>query len=99
MMTDTQREAFEREYAKHDLGKDSYGDYNYLPTHDAFLDFCAGWKAAQAQKPRISESELDNLVETIAEEVAAFERGSRCTIGWHIKRAILAKFSQIKEGV
>ena len=45
-MDDKVREAFERDYVKHDLGKDSYGDYNHQPTEDAYLDYCAGYQAA-----------------------------------------------------
>ena len=48
MNTDETRAAFEREYANHDIGKDSYGDYNHQPTEDAYLDFCSGWQAATA---------------------------------------------------
>lgn len=46
MDVDKMREAFESEYKEHDLGKDSFGDYNHQPTEDAFLDYCAGWQAA-----------------------------------------------------
>lgn len=34
-----------------------------------------------------TQKELD-FVEIICEEVALFERGSRATLGWHIKRAL-----------
>lgn len=48
-MTDAVREKFEREYKEHDLGKDSFGDYNHQATEDAFLDYSSGYTAAHEE--------------------------------------------------
>lgn len=45
------------------------------------------WEAMFEAAPDHSEE----LVEAIAEEVALFERGSRATLGWHIKRALMGE--------
>lgn len=98
-----QFEAFARKHMNRIIGDcflrdcndvDPQRTYEKFETEDAWLD----WQAALASQPRISESELVDLISQYMWE----RNGATVTFKGNVTgcaKTILAKFPQIKEGV